>query len=209
MPHQAPLIISANEQLNEAVKVLRAGGIIAYPTETFYGLAVDAANPLALKRLIDLKGRPEGKAIPLIAGDLITLKSMIRGEIPPAGKKLIKAFWPGPLTLIFHASDAVNPLITGGSKTIGLRISDYPLCKRLLQAFGAPITSTSANPAGRPPARDAAEVKKYFASPIDLIIDGGRTQGGLASTVVDVRGDKPVILREGLLKAAYILKAAE
>ncbi|MFQ5480009.1 MAG: L-threonylcarbamoyladenylate synthase [Thermodesulfobacteriota bacterium] len=207
MSPPTPITISANKGLEEAVLALSTGGVIAYPTETFYGLAVDPANPRALKRLIELKGRPEGKAIPLIAGDLASVQAMVR-EISPLAERLIKNFWPGPLTLIFNASPTVSPLITGDSGGVGIRISPSPLCRRLLRATGFPLTSTSANPAGFSPPREAAEVEEYFNGKIDLIIEGGKTTGGLASTVVDVRGDKPVVLREGLIRALEIQEAA-
>ncbi|MFQ5353333.1 MAG: L-threonylcarbamoyladenylate synthase [Thermodesulfobacteriota bacterium] len=182
---------------------------MADPTETFYGLAADPGNVNALKRLIALKGRARGKAIPLIAADMKSVRELVRGRISPLGMRLIMAFWPGPLTLIFHASEAVPELITGKGRGVGIRISDYPLCKRLLKATGFPLTSTSANPAGFSPARDALEAREYFNRSIDLIIDGGTAPGGLASTVVDVREDKPLILREGGIRTFDILQAAQ
>lgn len=213
MSDKSPLVIPAESNLEEAVKVLSAGGIVAYPTETFYGLGVVPGNVNALKRLITLKGRPRGKAIPLIAVDMDSVRELVRGgEISPLGERLIKAFWPGPLTLIFHASATVPGLIRGDGSGVGIRISDYPLCKKLLKAAGFPLTSTSANPAGLSPARDATEVQaqaqKYFNGQIDLIIDGGAAPGGIASTLVDVREEKPIILREGVIKTLDILKAA-
>ncbi len=209
MSDKTPLIIPADSGLQEAVLILKAGGIIAYPTETFYGLAADPGNQEAVKRLIKLKHRPEGKAIPLIIAELSCLKTLISGEVPYYGEKLIKSFWPGPLTLIFHASARVPQLITGKSRGIGIRISDYPLCNQLLKAAGFPLTSTSANPAGSPPAREALQVQEYFNGDIDLIIDGGKTSGSMASTVVDIRGESPVVLREGPIKRRDIQEAAE
>jgi len=207
MTRKRPIIIPAHEALDRAMGVIKAGGIIAYPTETFYGLGVDPANPEAVKRLFRLKGRPHGKAMPLIAGDMAQVSALTK-TISPLGQRLIKEFWPGPLTLIFDAAENTPKLLTGKGHGIGVRISAYPLCRRLTMPLGHALTSTSANPAGSPPALDAMEAQEYFKGEIDLIIDNGRLAGGLASTVVDARGTKPIILREGAVKTAAILKAA-
>ncbi len=208
MTSKSPLIIPAHEGLHRAVQVIKAGGIVAYPTETFYALGVDPANTVALKRLFHLKGRPAKMAMPLIAGDMMEVRAMAH-KISHLGELLFNTFWPGPLTLIFEAAENTPKLLTGDKGGIGVRISAYPLCERLTGALGHALTSTSANPTGTEPALDAMEVRKYFSDRVDLIIDGKRLTGGMASTVVDVRGDKPIILREGVVKAGVIFKALE
>jgi len=200
--------MTAEKGLDRARTVIKAGGIIAYPTETFYGIGVDPANHDALKRLFDLKGRPKSKAIPLIAGSMEYVISLT-GEISPIAARLIDTFWPGPLTLIFRARADTPPLLTGDSGAIGIRISSYPLCKKLTKSPIHALTSTSANPAGNTPALEAGEIEKYFQDKIDLILDGGRLRGGPASTVVDVREKQPRILREGVVTSEAILKALE
>lgn len=206
MPPTKPLIIPALEGLDRAVKIIRAGGIIAYPTESSYALGVDPANAAALKSLYCLKGRPVDKAMPLIAGAMTDVRA-VTSIISPLGHRLIKGFWPGPLTLIFEATDETPRLITGKGGGIGIRISAYPLCQLLTKALGRAITSTSANPTGKAPALEAVEAQEYFNDKIDLILDGGRLSGGMPSTVVDVRRAEPIILREGPISATAILKA--
>jgi len=202
------LIVPAEKAIDRAVKVVKSGGIVAYPTESSYGLGVDPSNIDAIKKIFRLKGRPVDMALPLIAGDMAALKALTN-KITPLGKTLIKKFWPGPLTLIFEARENTPRLITGGGNGVGIRISSYPLCALLATALGRGITSTSANPTGRPPALDADEVQRYFKGKINLIMDNGRLAGGPASTVVDARGDKPIILRQGIIKANAVLKALE
>jgi len=208
MTHKRALIIPADKGLDRASEVIRDGGIIAYPTESSYALGVDPSNPEAVKRLFCLKGRPESVAMPLIAGDMKDVRGVTK-EISALGNQLIEKFWPGPLTLIFEAADDLPRLLTGDKGGIGIRISAYPLCKRLTKAIGHPLTSTSANSTGDPPALDVMEIEAYFNGRIELILDGGRLAEGPASTVVDVRGERPIILREGAVNTADILRALE
>jgi len=208
MTHKRALIIPADKGLDCAAEVIKDGGIIAYPTESSYALGVDPANPEAVKRLFCLKGRPESVAMPLIAGVMADVRNVTK-EISALGNRLIKKFWPGPLTLIFEAADDIPRLLMGDKGGIGIRISAYPLCKMLTGALGGPLTSTSANSTGNPPALEAKEIEAYFSGRIELILDGGRLAEGPASTVVDVRGERPVILREGAVNTADILRALE
>jgi len=205
MTDKKALIIPADKGLDCAAEVIRAGGIIAYPTESSYALGVDPANPEAVKRLFCLKGRPESAAIPLIAGVMRDVRGVTK-KISPLGNKLIKKFWPGPLTLIFEAADEIPRLLTGDKGGIGIRISAHPLCSLLTGAIGGPLTSTSANFTGNPPALEVMEIEAYFNGRIELILDGGRLAEGHASTVVDVRGARPIILRKGAVNTAEILR---
>lgn len=194
--------------LRFAVDILLAGGIVAYPTETFYGLAVKFDLEDSLSRVYDVKQRPSEKALPLIIGDRILLSSLA-SSVNRTAVMLMDRFWPGPLTLIFPAVGNLSDHITGGSGTVAVRIPGESFALRLAQNALFPITSTSANISGTPPADDAEMVIGYFNGLVDLVIDGGRTPGGLPSTIVDVTREPARILREGAVKrenmAAYIM----
>lgn len=182
----------------KAVDVLVKGGIIAYPTETLYGLGVRVMDKESVQRLFEIKGRPQDKPIPLIVGSLEVLKT-IAEEIPPEAEKLIKEFWPGPLTLVFKAKASVSELLTAGTGTIAVRIPGESFALSLSRKIDFPITSTSANPSGATPPEVADEVSRYFGDKIDLIIDGGKTPIGKPSTIIDVTVKPWQILREGAI----------
>jgi len=200
-----PRILSdtESETLREAVRLLRDGGVIAYPTETFYGLGADAGNETAVRRIFSIKGRDFRNPIPLIIGDERILP-LYAAEIPKAATQLIKALWPGPLTLIFSTAPRVNRLLTGGTGKIGLRLSSHPVASSLARSLDGALTSTSANVSGEVECSSAAEVMDRIGDRIDLIVDGGATAGKAASTIVDVTVDPPVILREGAVSLALI-----
>jgi L-threonylcarbamoyladenylate synthase len=185
--------------LYHTVDILKNGGIIAYPTETFYGLGAKFDMEDSLKKLYDIKQRPEEKAMPLIIGNK-GLLSVIAASINDMALLLMDRFWPGPLTLIFLAKENLSEYITAGTHTIAVRIPGESFALQLAKTANFPITATSANPSGLPPAQDAESVIKYFGDKVDLIIDGGHTSGGLPSTIVDVTGNKIKILREGVIK---------
>jgi L-threonylcarbamoyladenylate synthase len=193
-----PLIIKAASSLDAAVKAVREGGIIAYPTETFYGLGVDAFNTAAVERLVKLKARPGGKPISIIIKDACVLKTVV-SEVPPAATELIRRFWPGPLTIVFKAVDRLPGALTGSNATIGVRVSAHPTAARLAAELSVPLTATSANPSGEEPPVTPEEVLSYFGKTLDVLIDGGRLPGRLASTVVDVTGAEAKILRAGAI----------
>ncbi len=189
--------------LTEAVRFLKSGGIIAYPTETFYAIGVNAMDEGALKKLYKLKGRPQKKPLPVIIGDKKRLKTLIK-RLSPQAEKLIKRFWPGPLTIVFEASLDIPELLTAKTGKIAVRIPGEKIALGLLKKAGFPITSTSANPSGKPPATRPEKVIKYFGNRIVLLIDGGKTPGGKPSTIVDVTGPMK-ILREGAVSSRVIL----
>jgi L-threonylcarbamoyladenylate synthase len=195
-----PLIIKASSPLAPAIKILSEGGIIAYPTETFYGLGVDAFNAAAVERLVRLKARPGGKPISIIIKDACVLKTVAR-EVPAVATRLIERFWPGPLTIVFKAVDRLPGALTGENATIGVRVSADPTAGRLAAELSMPITATSANPSAAEPPVTAEEVLSYFRESIDAIIDGGRLPGEMASTVVDVTDGDVRILRAGVIGA--------
>lgn len=197
-----------DEILREAVDILLAGGVIAYPTETFYALGVKFDRDESLERLYTLKKRPREKALPLIIGST----EMLSDLSPPIGstvRSLMDTFWPGPLTLVLPALSVLPDNITAGTHTIAVRIPGKSFALRLAQAARFPITATSANTSGSPPAADAQTVTEYFNATLDLIVDGGITPGGSPSTIVDVTGERALILREGAIKrehmAAYLM----
>jgi len=187
-----------------AKAIVEQGGIIAYPTETFYGLGVDPYNEDAVKRLFELKGRGFDKPISLLVKDEAMLQQ-VAADIPPVARELIGRFWPGPLTIIFKASPQLPPLLTASTGKIGVRVSGNPTTQKLLDAIERPITTTSANPTGRKSPVTAGEVAGYFNGNLDLILDGGELPGRLGSTVVDVTGGRAVILREGEIGAEKII----
>jgi len=194
----------SQEAIEEAVQRIRSGGIIAFPTETFYGLGVDPFNPAAVERLYASKGREAGKAIPIIIDELGRVEGII-GTISAESRTLIKKFWPGPLTLLFATSSRLSSALTGGTGKIGIRIPSHPVALRLLRAIGQPITATSANRSGQPGATTAAEVHEMLGEHLDLIVDGGETPGGIGSTIVDTSFHPPRLIREGKIPYQEIL----
>jgi L-threonylcarbamoyladenylate synthase len=184
--------------LSLAVELLKNGGIIAYPTETFYGLGAKFDSADALKKIYEIKQRPQDKAMPLIIGERDLLPVIAVG-VSITASALMDKFWPGPLTLIIPARKNLSEYITAGTHTVAVRIPGESLALRLAQTAHFPITATSANLSGLPPARDIETVLGYFGDKIDLIIDAGPTPGGLPSTIVDARGSALKILREGVI----------
>jgi len=184
--------------LARAAAVLRDGGLIAFPTETFYGLGAAADDSTALRRVCAVKGRSESKPL-LVLIDSIAMAESLAAEVTPRARELMGRHWPGPLTLVLRARPDLPPVLTAGTGTIGMRMSPHPVARGLVRALGAPVTAPSANPEGGAPATSAAQVLKAFAGTIDLVIDGGPTAGGPASTVVDVTADTELVLRPGAI----------
>jgi len=184
---------------------LSKGGIILYPTDTLYGLGVDALNVEALKKLKQLKGRDEGKPISIIVCDMEM--AGVYAEITPLAKKLAEKFLPGKLTLVLKANDKLPEELTSGTGTVGIRIPKHHLCIHIVREFGKPITATSANVADMEAKNSVEEILDQFQERsvmIDRVIDTGKLPDSLPSTVVDARGEKPIVLREGAIKAEDI-----
>ena len=198
--------LSIETVLLKAVAVLKSGGIIAYPTETFYGLGVKFDLEGPLERLYSIKQRPQAKAMPLIIGKSGLLPS-VTDSISIAAKSLMNRFWPGPLTLLFPAKGNLSQFITAGTGKVAVRIPGESFALALAEIAGFPITATSANPSGLPPADDAETVMHYFGDDVDLIINAGPTPGGIPSTIVDTTGDTIVIVREGIIGSAVIFES--
>jgi L-threonylcarbamoyladenylate synthase len=187
----------------KAVTILKNGGVIAYPTETFYGLGANAGDAAAVERIFAIKGRSFSNPVSLIIGNDENLAELVQ-EVPPTAKILMQAFWPGALTLVFRASARINPRLTAGTGKIGIRVSSHPIAAALAKTLAFPITATSANLSGAPECSTAAEVMDRLGEKIAVLIDGGRTPGGVGSTVLDMATDPPAILREGVISGTSI-----
>jgi L-threonylcarbamoyladenylate synthase len=190
---------NVKQVIRTAIETLEKGGIVAYPTETFYGLGVRFDREDALEKLYITKQRPKMKAMPLIIGDRKLLSLLITG-IDDRASLLMDRFWPGPLTLLLPAKENLSKFITSGTKKVAVRIPGESFALQLAQSADLPITSTSANPSGMSPARNAGTVLRYFQDNIDLVIDGGQAPGRHPSTLIEVTGDEIKILREGAIK---------
>lgn len=186
-------------------EVVSAGGVIVYPTETFYGLGVDPRNPSALARLFKIKERPSDQPILLLIHDISEVRNWA-AEVNAQAEKLMKAFWPGPLTLVFKAKQDVPQELTGNTGTIGLRMPGNELTRNLLKSFGRPLTGTSANISGLPSADSTAKVLAMLEGRVDIVLDAGKTTGGQASTIVDVTGDVLKVIRKGAIPVEKIFK---
>lgn len=189
-----------------AVSFLKNGKIVAFPTETFYGLAVDPFNEQALEALFRLKGRESGKPFPVLIQNEGQLPELA-GSIPDTYRPLMQAFWPGPLTLVFPAKAGLSLLLTGKNGGVGIRISPHPVAGKLGQCWGRPITATSANLSGMPAARTADEVRRIFGDGVACILDGGTTPGGKSSTVVAFHEGKLRLLRAGVIDFSRLTQA--
>ena len=197
--------ISEEIILTRAVEILANGGIIAYPTETFYGLGTDATNEKAIEKIFAVKGRNFKNPVSLIIGQANDIHPLVQ-DVPETAKKLMAAFWPGALTIVFSAADIVSPLLTAGSGKIGLRVSSHPIALGIVQKLKRPLTATSANLSGAPECTRASEVAEQLSNKIDAIIDLGDTTGTAGSTIIDVTCDPPIILREGAISRKTIEK---
>jgi len=178
---------------------VRSGGVLAYPTETFYGLGVDPRNPAAVRKLFEIKGRMEDQPVLLLLPSREVVKDWASG-VAQAASGLMDRFWPGPLTLVLPARADVLPELIAGRGTIGLRVPGNELTRRLLLFLGTALTGTSANRSGGPSPATVGDVLRELGDKIDLILDGGATQGGMPSTVVDATGDTLRVIREGAIR---------
>jgi len=192
-------VAPAPAALAEAAAVLRRGGLVAFPTETFYGLGAAALSAAGGRRIFEVKGRPEAKPL-LVLVDGVAMVDVVAREIPSAARALMSAHWPGALTLVLRARDEVPVEVTGGSGTVGVRLSAHPVARALVAALGAPVTAPSANPSGAAPPTTASGVLAYFRERIELVLDGGATDGGEPSTVLDVTVDPPRLIRAGAVR---------
>jgi L-threonylcarbamoyladenylate synthase len=199
---------SSLQSLISAVEILRAGGVVVYPTETFYGLGVDALNQKAIKKVFTIKGRSFAQPLLILIPEQDYLPRYVT-EVSEKARRLMEHFWPGPLTMVFSASPQLPSILTAGTKKIAIRISPHPIARALTSAFAGPLTSTSANISGEQSPATAKEVFSHLGGMIDLIIDGGKTPGQMPSTIVDVTFSPPQLVREGVVPFSEILTFLE
>jgi len=192
--------------LRRLLQLLDIAEIIAYPTETFYGLGTRYDSEDSLERLYEIKKRPHEKAMPLIIGRA-ELLSLLTPVIPDAAERLMKRFWPGPLTLIFEACSNLSPYITAGTGKVAVRIPGPSFALDLARHLDYPITATSANISGMPPAQTAAQVIDYFGSSVNAVVDSGKAPGNTPSTIVDVTGSEIRLIRQGMIPQKEIFAA--
>ena len=185
-------------QIDRAVEAIKAGGIVAFPTDTVYGLGADAFNQEAVEKIYKVKQRPFHLPLPILLAD-VTQISTVAGYVPDFAQFLIKHFWPGGLTLVLPRAESLPEIITSGSDKVAVRIPDHIIPVTIIRRLGMPVVGTSANISDEPSVLTAQEVAAQLGDKVDLIIDGGMCPGGMESTVVDVTGEVPVILRNGII----------
>jgi len=193
-------------EIERAVAVLRAGGLVAFPTETVYGLGADASNPAAVRRIFEAKGRPATHPVIVHLADAVQIANWAR-EVPEAARRLARRFWPGPLTVVLRRSPEVSSVVTGGQDTVALRVPSHPVALQLLARFGGGIAAPSANRHGRVSATTAEHVRREFGAAVDCVLDGGAAEVGIESTIVDLSGGQAALLRPGWITAAEIEQA--
>ena len=199
------MILTENQQTRiKAAETIRRGGIVAFRTDTFYGLGVDPFNPAALQALRELKGREEAKPILVLIADIDDIDRVIAHRSDLFDRASAR-FWPGPLTLVGQARNELPDELTAATGTIGVRLPIDTSVRDLVRACGGALTATSANPSGQPAARSAPEVATYFPTGIDLIMDGGEVIVSEPSTVLDLSGEEPRLIREGAVTREALL----
>jgi L-threonylcarbamoyladenylate synthase len=194
-----------SEAVERAAAIIRAEGLVALPTDTFYGLAADPRHVAAVQRVFAVKGRHAGQPLPLVAADLAQLQSAL-GPLSPSARALADCFWPGPLTLIVPSPQSLATEVTGGLHSVGVRVPGHEVPRAVCRAVGWPLTATSANVSGQPALDDPVRVAAAFGESIDLILDAGRTPGGPPSTIVDVSDDSPRLVRPGAIPWEKIVR---
>ena len=194
--------------LDEVVRAIRGGRIVAIPTDTLYGLAVDPFQAAAVEKIFDVKGRPAERALPLIAADAEQVREHL-GRLTPIADRLAARFWPGPLTLLIAAPPALSPRISAETGKVGVRVPAHDTARLLCRACGIPLTATSANISGEAPSADPDVIARSLGERIDLLVDAGVTSGGLPSTIVDATGREPVLVRAGRIAWEDVLECLE
>lgn len=191
--------------IRRAVEYIKAGEVIAYPTETIYGLGVDVFNEKAIKKLYKLKQRDYGLPIAILVSD-IEMMAQVVGDVPESARQLMRSFWPGPLTICFPASKNISRSLTTNTGKIGVRISSHPVATAIVRELGKPLTTTSANLTSFPPSLNVKHITNYFKDKIPYIIDAGECEPTRGSTVVDVAEDTMAVIRDGSIPAEEVIK---
>lgn len=198
--------LDIQQQIKRGISILKQGGIVAFPTDTVYGLGACMSLSEAVERVYEVKERSRDMPLPLLLADISEINKVAE-SVPPIAWTLIHRFWPGGLTIVLPKSNFVPAIVTAGGNTVGIRIPAHPIPIALIKGLGAPIVGTSANLSGKPSPLTADEVHAQLGNRIDMIIDGGRCPGGTESTIVDVTGKTPVILREGAISREELEQA--
>lgn len=199
-------LLDTQEQVQRGVEILRRGGIVAYPTDTVYGLGASLDKPGAIARIYAVKQRPRNMALPVLLADMQQIADITHG-IPPSAWCFIRNFWPGALTLVLRKSSLVPDIVAAGGETVAIRIPDHPVPLALIKGLGTPVVGTSANLSGQPSPLTADEVRAQLGDKVDLIIDGGRCPGGKESTILDLTEDLPRIVRAGAIPPEELKRA--
>ncbi len=197
-----------SKEVRRAAEILRTGGLVAFPTETVYGLGADASSEKAMARLYAVKGRPADHPVIVHFGSSSEAFKWA-SEVPKEAKILAERFWPGPLTLILKRSDRAKDFVTGGQPSVGVRVPSHPIARELLKEFGKPIAAPSANRFGRVSPTTAAHVEEDLGSDVDLVLEGGPSEVGIESTIVDLASGAPVVLRPGKISQADLKEVIE
>jgi L-threonylcarbamoyladenylate synthase len=195
--------ISIQQQVERAITILKQGGTIACPTDTVYGVVAAINIEPAVERIYRIKGRPRSQALPILLADKSQMADVAK-IVPLVAWRLADKFWPGALTLVLLKSESVPDIVTGGGKTVAVRMANHPMPIAIIRGLGVPIASTSANLSGHPSALTAEEVRTQIGDRVDMIIDGGRCPGGIESTIVDLSSQTPLILRRGAISPKEI-----
>ena len=192
------LAVSIQQQVEQAIIILKKGGIVACPTDTVYGVVAAINIEPAVARVYQIKGRPHSQALPILLAEKYQIAEVAK-IVPPLAQRLADIFWPGALTIVLPKANSVPDIVTGGGKTVAVRIANHPIPTAIIRGLGVPIVGTSANLSGSPSALTADEARTQLGDRVDLIINGGRCPGGRESTIVDLSGETPLILRQGAI----------
>jgi L-threonylcarbamoyladenylate synthase len=204
---QTQIIAAADpDAIDKACELLKTGGLVAFPTDTVYGVGADAYQPQAVERIYQVKRRPLAMAIPLLIDNAEDLH-MVAEPIPDVAWALAKRFWPGALTVVLYRKPVVPDIVTSGGPTVAVRVPDHSFALGLIRVAGGVLAATSANLTGRPDPRTAEEVMGYLEGHIELIVDGGRCPGGVPSTVIDLTQSRPAVLRFGAISRVELEEA--
>ena len=202
-PENSNMLSSFDMELDATARFLREGGVAAIPTDTLYGLAADVFNSDAIERVFAIKERPEGMALPVLLADMEQL-SQVAQDTPEAARALAEAYWPGPLTLIVRKAEGLPPRLTAGNATVAVRVPAHPVPRELARRLGRPITGTSANISGAPDPQSLDELRRQIGERVDCVVSAGQVPAGTASTIVDLMGDMPKLIREGAIPFSEI-----
>ncbi|MBI2886450.1 MAG: threonylcarbamoyl-AMP synthase [Chloroflexi bacterium] len=206
VPSHCRTLNASPEAVEEAARVLRAGGLVVFPTDTVYGLGADPANPEAVERVYQVKGRESGKPLQLLLAEVSQL-CMVATEVSDLAWEAARRFMPGGITLVLKKAPGVPLSVVAGGATVGVRVPQHDLCRALIRAFGGPVAATSANRSGGPSPATAAEAAAQVGDDVDLVLDGGPCPVGRDSTVLDLSGPGPRVLREGAVGLTELCRA--